>query len=95
MRLQDLKADLAKHAPAGRPDDALCAAMVVARRVADLYQNCPECHGSGRVPCGPAPAVSPCERCGGTGLVPSDKWWTAQVGTWWLPLARYLFGGDG
>jgi len=114
MRLADLKADLAEGErewfprldgkPGLEPSGAISPAWVVARRVADLYDQCPECEGSGHpilyngdtiiIEGG---GIGPvwCPRCGGTGVVPGERWlrlWGQVVPLGPTDLARYLFG---
>ncbi len=80
MNLQDLKDDLASWTPA--------PALEVARRVAALYDTCPNCHGGMM-----ADGRYGCPRCGRTGLELSEEAHDRFGGCAdWLELARYLFG---
>lgn len=80
--------------------------LTVARRVAALYDECPDCEGGGEIAVnGDGAIISPgypCSRCGGTGMVASPALLGrvaslvlgATVGPVVFPdaLARYLFG---
>lgn len=104
MRLQDLEEalngwDLVADSQNDLDDDA---ALVVARRVAALWQTCPGCLGQGRVNVLNEGTVDlePCSRCWGSGgPVPSDAYLAlCHEDDWGVPvfydyaLFRYLFG---
>lgn len=84
---QDLKDDLDGF----DPRDKGLAAIEVARRVLALWQPCPSCEDGVWTSHDEKP---PCSRCGGTGVVPSEKGWDILGGTV-TDLAACLFGeGD-
>lgn len=37
-----------------------------------MAQECPKCHGEGKVPLGTVAAMVPCARCGGAGVLVDD-----------------------
>ena len=110
MRLADLKADLAQVDDARermgvgalQPELPL---YQVARRVAELFTECPRCEGTGYPVLRNRESITTtsdgnteilCPRCGGTGVVPSDKGFTMGgpyplLHQW---LARFLFGEE-
>jgi len=96
MNLQDLKDDLEywfKFASIDGIDAEDHSALGVARRVADLWDECPVCAPPEPVSFKP----SQCLRCHGLRVVPSGKWgdWRGN-GPTINPAAlyRYLFGED-
>ncbi len=90
MRLQDLRDDLTFH-EANKFPDPLNPCVVVARRVADLYD---ECHNCQFQTLGEDADTYACPRCGEAGADPTEKACMAFGGSVpLLALARYLFGG--
>jgi hypothetical protein len=67
MRLQDLREEQRNQNP---NLDTLGEAL--ARRVAALFDDCPDCEGLGQR--GKHPDEVDCPRCGGAGWLLSDKW---------------------
>lgn len=106
LTLQDLNDDLAWLGDDGGDLQYAETAWTVARRVAALYDECPDCEGGGEIAVnGDGAIISPgypCSRCGGTGMVASPALLGrvaslvlgATVGPVVFPdaLARYLFG---
>lgn len=96
MRLQDVEYDLACSAEKRTYD-----ADRVARRVADLFQEC-DCRADPRF-AQLTDAMLPMKhrRCNGTGVLPSERWvdlWpgksTRGAGNAIIGLAAYLFGEE-
>lgn len=84
MRLQDLRDYPTDYD--GVLDEHLSSKTLVARRVAALFDDCPDCEGLGR-----APQVThgglltkgtwmPCLCCGGAGVVPTKQAMKLAVG---------------
>ena len=107
MRLQDLKDDLdGGESSFNEMGCTLTKApmFIVARRVADLYQECDPCKGTGHLFGLGDPSLVCMMGCGGTGLIPTDRAAealtpTGHNGHAWLSstlrdLARYLFGEE-
>ena len=108
MILQDLKDDLANQPHKGRRrfDEP---ALVVARRLADLYEECPVCDGKGSYWDSPFPdgpyaedariayqcgEERGCSHCDKTGVVSSSRE-TLELDPYTLRiLARHFFGED-
>jgi len=93
MRLQDLLDDLAE------PRWEHHTITTVARRIAALYEPCPDCDGSGWDH--PQPAIdgerATCSYCSGTGAREAEMFPTPYGATFGrtryaMLLARYLFG---
>lgn len=91
MRLQELLDDLGEYLS----NEDRWPAVIVARRVADLFESCPSCEGSGRFVTLERGGLLtkttrlPCSNCGSTGVVYSAKGRELSPGN---ALARYLFG---
>lgn len=86
MRLQDLKHDVESLAP------GQCVAFGVARRVADLFEECGPAHPYASKP-------EYCASCGGTGVRPTKLLYNMEKPVYlegdrfdFHELARYLFG---
>lgn len=104
MIWKDLNDDLAvqAHYREANPEVWQRPMEQVARRVASLWQPCPDCGGHGHEPCGGCcdGDIDPCSRCGGSGIVPSGETWQAMFDAakagerFHEHLARYLFGGE-
>lgn len=104
MRLADLKADLAAHdgwsgevaqkwaAVTGLPLAAgENAAIRVARRVAELFTECPNC----QLVCPGDTPMRDCPTCWGTGAVVAKyEWWGDNQTINARSLARFLFGEE-
>jgi hypothetical protein len=91
--LQGLKDDLSWD-----EDDRDGAVFRVARRVAELYKECPVCSGSGCqlgviLPTCP-PKFPMCFTCMGSGVVASEIAEQLTVSSVWPMLARFLFGAN-
>ena len=98
VRLQDLREDLGYWARTYGEDlrDG-DAALLVARRVADLYDTCGDCDGVGFLTgCSSKPVdmVQRCPRCGGTGAVPLEVFDERLGRPVLILLARHLFGEE-
>jgi len=99
MRLADLQDDLAAWDSGTRPHlEDMPTVSRVARRVADLFDECPDCGGTGCVwdeMAGKVGMWAGCRRCGGTGAVARAEDWPdyphTPIG---MGLFRYLFGGE-
>jgi len=66
MRLADLRDDLAYW-----EGELPCPTFEVARRVTALFDDCPDCRGTGER--GKHPAEVGCPRCGGMGMLYSEE----------------------
>lgn len=91
MRPADLRADLAAHDRlwAGKPASPYPHAIMVARRLLGLFDDCPECKGTGGQPRN-RDEDEACFHCDGTGMVGAGEW-VGLTPLQWLRLARYLF----
>jgi hypothetical protein len=110
MRLQDLRDDLAHAESETGWLKAAGPLVIVARRLAALYDTCAGCGGNGYFTPGgeyEGDERVPCSRCGGTGMVASALWGRQAIegGLAAGPkpptplagahtLARYLFGEE-
>lgn len=93
LQLRQLRDDLALAAPNANPDSVFGRFAELARRVADLYDECPVCAPPEPVSFKP----SQCLRCHGLRVIPSGKWgdWRGNGPTIDpSALFRYLFGED-